>query len=175
VDIPPHFWMTSREQGGGGYDWLCSTRPIGFFWGGRLWRACPSKSTVYNLSLPLLIKFNKATLNWGDQMIFSSVDEWAFNLGLGGNWPESSRGCCHNPHLWLLVSFGEGRQSLRKIFLVVTGNRYQPLSKPGISHWELRNGQAGLFSVVNLCTKWYPYCILMITNQYAQFWVLCSS
>ena len=33
---------------------------------------------------PLLIKFNKATLNWGDQMIFSSIDEWAFNLGLGG-------------------------------------------------------------------------------------------
>ena len=76
-------------------------------------------------------------------MIFSSVDEWAFNLGLGGHGPDSSRGCCHDPHLWLLVSFGEGRQSLRKIFLVVTGTRYQPPSKPGVSHREPRNGQAG--------------------------------
>jgi len=25
-------------------------------------------------------------------MIFSSVDEWAFNLGLGGHGPDSSRG-----------------------------------------------------------------------------------
>jgi hypothetical protein len=73
-------------------------------------------------------------------------------------------GCCHDPHLWLLVSFVEGRQSLRKIFLVVTGNRYQPQSKPGVSHREPRNGQAGPSPAVNLCTKWYPYCIHMITN-----------
>ena len=39
-------------------------------------------------------------------------------------------GAVTDPHLWLLVSFGEGRQSLRKIFLVVTGTRYQPPSKP---------------------------------------------
>ena len=30
VDIPPHSWMTGREQGGEGDDWLRSTRPIGF-------------------------------------------------------------------------------------------------------------------------------------------------
>ena len=73
-------------------------------------------------------------------MIFSSVDEWAFNLGLGGHGPDSSRGYCHDPHLWFLVSFGEGRQSLRKILLVVTGTRYQPPSKQGVSLRELRNG-----------------------------------
>ena len=141
--------MTGGKQGEGGDDWLHSTRPIGFlFWGGRQWR----QYGLQPLS-PLLIKLNKATLNWGDQMIFSSVDEWAFNLGLGGHWPDSSRGCCHDPHLWLLVSFGEGRQSLRKIFLVVTGNRYQPPSKPGVSHREPRNGQAGPSPTVNFCTQ----------------------
>ena len=60
-------------------------------------------------------------------MIFSSVDEWAFNLGLGGHGPDSSRGCCHDPHLWLLVSFGEGRQSLRYFWFLAV-NRYQPPS-----------------------------------------------
>jgi hypothetical protein len=43
-------------------------------------------STVSNLSPPIiLIKLNKATLNCGDQKIFSSADELAFNLGLGGH------------------------------------------------------------------------------------------
>ena len=163
--------MTGGKQGGGSDDWLRSTRPIGFlYWGGRQWR----QYGLQPLS-PLLIKLNKATLNWGDQKIFSSVDEWAFNLGLGGHWPDSSCACCHDPHLWLLVSFGEGRQSLRKIFLVVTGTRYQPLSKPGVSHREPRNGQTGPSPAVVLCTKRYPYWIHTITNQYAQFWVLCSS
>ena len=75
-------------------------------------------------------------------MIFSSVDEWAFNLGLGGHGPDSSRGCCHDPHLWLLVSFGEGRQS-RKIFLIFSQNLIPTSFKPGLSHRKLRNGQAG--------------------------------
>jgi hypothetical protein len=36
VDIPLHSWMTGGEQKGGGYDRLRSTRPIGFFKGGRV-------------------------------------------------------------------------------------------------------------------------------------------
>ena len=43
------------------------------------------------------------------------------------------------------------------------------LFKPGITHRKLRNGQAGPSPAVVLCTKRYPYCIRMITNQYAQF------
>ena len=30
LDIPPHSWMTGKEQEGGGYDQLSSTRPIVF-------------------------------------------------------------------------------------------------------------------------------------------------
>ena len=62
-------------------------------------------------------------------MIFSSVDEWAFNLGFGGHGPDSysSRGFYHDPHLWLLVSFGDGRQSLRYFWFLAV-NRYQPPS-----------------------------------------------
>ena len=162
--------MTGGKQGGGGDDWLRSTRPIGFlFWDGRQWR----QYGLQPLS-PLLIKLNKATLNWGDQKIFSSIDEWAFNLGLGGHWHDPSRGCCHDPHLWLLVSFGEGRQS-RRYFWFLAKIRYQLLFKLGITHRKLRNGQAGPSPSVVLCTKRYPYCIRMITKQYAQFWVLCSS
>ena len=63
--------------------------------------------------------------------------------GWGDIDPIPPVGAVTDPHLWLLVSFGEGRQSLRKIFLVVTGTRYQPPSKPGVSLRELRNGQVG--------------------------------
>jgi hypothetical protein len=45
------------------------------------------------------------------------------------------------PTIMALGIFGKGRQSLRKIFLVVIGTRYQPPSKPGVSLRELRNGQ----------------------------------
>ena len=60
--------------------------------------------------------------------------------GWGDIDPIPPLGAVTDPHLWLLVSFGEGRQSLRKIFLVVTGTRYQPPSKLGVSLRELRNG-----------------------------------
>ena len=38
------------------------------------------------------------------------------------------------------------------------------LFKPGITHRKIRNGQAGLFPAVVLCTMRYPYYIHMITN-----------
>jgi hypothetical protein len=65
-------------------------------------------------------------------MIVSSLDEWALTMA-GGILTR----------FFPMVSFGEGRQSLRKIFLVVTGTRYQPLAKPGVSLREPRNGQVG--------------------------------
>ena len=45
-------------------------------------------------------------------------------------------------HLWLSVSFEEGRQS-RKIFLIFSQNLIPTSFKPGLSHRKLRNGQAG--------------------------------
>jgi hypothetical protein len=71
--------MTGGKQGEGGNDRLCSTRPIGFFRvGGCEGLALPTVRSP--TSLPPLIKFNKATLNRGDQMIFSSIDEWGLTL-----------------------------------------------------------------------------------------------
>jgi hypothetical protein len=88
-------------------------------------------------------------------MIFSSLDEWALTMAWGDIDQIPPVGC-HVPHLWLLVSFGEVRQSLRKIFLVVTGTRYQPPSKPGVSHREPRNGRAGPSPAINFCTQAVP-------------------
>ena len=162
--------MGNREKG---FDRLCSTRPIGFFiWVGGSEGLALSIVRLQSL-YPLLIKLNKATLNWGDQMIFSSVDEWAFNLGLGGHWPDSSRGCCHDPHLWLSVSFGEGRQS-RKYFWFLAKIWYQPLSNRVYLTGNSEMVKLDL-PLQCLCTKRCPYWICTITNQYAQFWVLCSS
>ena len=39
-------------------------------------------------------------------MIFSSVDEWAFNLGLGGHGPDSSRGYLRPTHVALGTFWG---------------------------------------------------------------------
>jgi hypothetical protein len=48
--------------------------------------------------------------------------------GWGDIDPIPPVGADTDPHLWLLVSFGEGRQSLKekKIFLLVIKTRYQP-------------------------------------------------
>ena len=96
-------------------------------------------------------------------MIFSSVDEWAFNLGLGGHGPDSSRGCCHRPTLVALGIFWGG-EAEPKIFLVFSQNLIPTSFKPGLSHRKLRNGQAGPSPAVAFCTKRYPYYIRMITN-----------
>jgi hypothetical protein len=49
-------------------------------------------------------------------MIFSSLDEWALTMAGGDIDLIPPLGAITDPHLWLLVSFREGRQSLRKIF-----------------------------------------------------------
>jgi hypothetical protein len=74
-------------------------------------------------------------------MIFSSLDEWAFTMA-GGILTQFLLWVLSRPTLVALGIFwgGEGRQSLRKIFLNVTGTRYQPPSKLGVSHREPRNG-----------------------------------
>jgi hypothetical protein len=64
MDIPPHFWMTGGVQGGGGYDRLHSTGPIGFFRVGVCeGLALPTVQSPTSPPRPQLIKFNKATLN----------------------------------------------------------------------------------------------------------------
>jgi hypothetical protein len=76
-----------------------------------------------------------------------------------------------------VVSFGEGRQNLKKIFfffLVVTGTRYQPPCKPGVSLRELRNSLVGpslaMLSLIPTLVPILgcPYWIHIVTNQYAQ-------
>ena len=118
-----------------------------------------SHSMVSNIS-PFWIKFNKATLNWGDQMIFSSLDEWALTMA-GGALTRFLLWVLSPPTIMALGIFGKGRQSLRKIFLVVIGTRYQPPSKPGVSLRELRNGQVSPSPAVHcLHPRWRPYCTL---------------
>ena len=88
-------------------------------------------------------------------MIFSSIDEWAFNLG----WVDIDRippvgaVTTHTCGSWYLL--GRGRQSLRHFFcLFFSWNLVSNLHfKLGITLRKLRNGQAGPSPVVALCTK----------------------
>ena len=90
--------------------------------------------------------------------------------GWGDIDPIPPVGAVTDPHLWLLVSFGEGRQSLRKIYLLVIETRYQPPSKPGLSLRELRNGLFGPSpAILSLHPCWAHTGFVFITNQHAQF------
>ena len=62
MDIPPHSLVTGREQGGGDDGRLLSTRPIGFL-GWEAVKGLPFQQYGLQPLSPLLIKFNKATLN----------------------------------------------------------------------------------------------------------------
>jgi hypothetical protein len=74
--------MTGRKQRGGGDDQLPSTKTFGFL-GWEAVKGLPFSLYGLQLLYPLWIKLNKATINWGDQMIFSSLNEWALTMAGG--------------------------------------------------------------------------------------------
>jgi hypothetical protein len=104
----------------------------------------------------------------------------------GGALTRFLHGCCQDPHLWLLVSFGEGRQTHRSLQLLlsqllgrlgleVQRAKLQPNLIPtsfqlGITLRELRNGLSRPSpAMLSLHACWSPYWVRVIMVQYAQF------
>lgn len=75
-------------------------------------------------------------------MIFSSLDEWALTMA-GGALTRFLLWVLSRPTLMALGIFWGGEAEPQKDSLLVTGTRYQPPCKPGVSLRELRNGLVG--------------------------------